>query len=82
MEYTILGFLTVLAGLLFFIYKKIDGNKNSDEITSKYAVLAEKLDNLATKTDTFRDNLNKSQTELSDKLTQNQTKLRRLLHRN
>ena len=73
MEYIILGFLTVLAGLLFFIYKKIDGNKNSDEITSKYAVLAEKLDNLATKTDTFRDNLNKSQTELSDKLTQKQT---------
>ena len=73
MEYIILGFLTVLAGFLFFIYKKIDGNKNSDEITSKYAVLAEKLDNLATKTDTFRDNLNKSQTELSDKLTQKQT---------
>ena len=73
MEYTILGFLIVLAGLLFFIYKKIDGNKNSDEITSKYAVLAEKIDNLATITDTFRDNLNKIQTELSDKLTQKQT---------
>ena len=73
MEYTILGFLIVLAGLLFFIYKKLDGNKNSDEITSKYAVLAEKLDNLAAKTETFRENLNKSQTDLSEKLTQKQT---------
>ena len=73
MEYTILGFLIVLVGFLFFIYKKLDGNKNTDEITSKYAVLAEKLDNLAAKTETFRENLNKSQTDLSEKLTQKQT---------
>ena len=32
--------------------------------------LAEKIDNLATITDTFRDNQTKIQTELSDKLTQ------------
>ena len=73
MEYVILGFLIILLGLLFFTHKKIDGSKNSDEITSKYAVLAEKLDNLGSKTETLRENFNKSQTELSDKLTQKQT---------
>ena len=64
MEYTILGFLIVLV-FIFYLQKIME--TNTDEITSKYAVLAEKLDNLAAKTETFRENLNKSQTDLSEK---------------
>ena len=72
MEYIIIAFLVILVGFAFFIYKKLDQSKESDEFSSKYAVLAEKLDSLANKTESFRENLNKSQIDLSDKLTQKQ----------
>ena len=72
MEYIIIAFLVILIGFAFFIYKKLDQTKGSDDFSSKYAVLAEKLDALTNKTDSFRENLNKSQIDLSDKLTQKQ----------
>ena len=43
MEYIIIAFLVILIGFAFFIYKKLDQSKESDEFSSKYAVLAEKL---------------------------------------
>ena len=72
MEYLIIVFLIILIGFTFFIYKKVDKSKESDGIVSKYAVLIDKLDTLANKNETFRDNFNKSQIDLSDKLTQKQ----------
>ena len=68
MEYIIIAFLVILIGFAFFIYKKLDQTKGSDDFSSKYAVLAEKLDALTNKTDSFRENLNKSQIDLSEKL--------------
>ena len=58
MEYIIIAFLVILVGFAFFIYKKLDQSKEPDEFSSKYAVLAEKLDSLANKTESFRENLN------------------------
>ena len=75
MEYIIIVFLIILIGFTFFIYKKVDKSKESDGIVSKYAVLIDKLDTLANKNETFRDNFNKSQIDLSDKLTQKQNLL-------
>ena len=72
MEYVIIAFLVILVGFLFFIYKKLDQANGSDDFSSKYAVLAEKLDALTNKTESFRENLNKSQIDLSEKLTQKQ----------
>jgi len=72
MEYIIIAFLVILVGFLFFIYKKLDQANGSDDFSSKYAVLAEKLDALTNKTESFRENLNKSQIDLSEKLTQKQ----------
>ena len=54
MEYIIIAFLVILVGLAFFIYKKLDQSKESDEFSSKYAVLAEKLDSLANKTESLQ----------------------------
>ena len=70
MEYIIIAFLVILVGYAFFIYKKLDQTKGQDDFSSKYAVLAEKLDALTNKNASFRENLNKSQIDLSDKLTQ------------
>ena len=69
---SIIVFLIILIGFTFFIYKKVDKSKESDGFVSKYAVLIDKLDTLANKNETFRDNFNKSQIDLSDKLTQKQ----------
>ena len=80
MEYIIIAFLVILVGFAFFIYKKLDQTKGPDDFSSKYAVLAEKLDALTNKTDSFRENLNKSQIDLSDKLTQKQNTSEKEIH--
>ena len=72
MENIIVVFLLILIVFLFLIYKKLDQVKNNDESESKYAVLSEKLNTLSDKTESFRENLNKSQIDLSDKLTNKQ----------
>ena len=72
MENIIVVFLLILIVFLFLIYKKLDQVKNNDESESKYAVLSEKLNTLTDKTESFRENLNKSQIDLSDKLTNKQ----------
>ena len=72
MEYIIIAFLVILVGFAFLFIKNLINQKNQMNLGSKYAVLAEKLDSLANKTESFRENLNKSQIDLSDKLTQKQ----------
>ena len=72
MENIIIVFLLIVLIFLFFIYKKLDQGKNTEDFSTKYAVLSEKLDTLTNKTESFRDNLNRSQIDLSDKLTNKQ----------
>jgi DNA recombination protein RmuC len=73
MENTILVILGVLVlFFLFFIYKKIDQGKGPDDAGAKYAVLLDKFDTLAKSTEDLRANLNKSQIDLSEKLTNKQ----------
>ncbi len=72
MENIIIVFFIILVVLLFFIYRKLDKKNNTDDLSAKYAVLSSKLDTLVNKTESFRENLNKSQIDLSDKLTNKQ----------
>ena len=71
MEYITIIFLLIIIGLVFFLYKKVNNSK-SEDFNSKYAVLIEKLNDLASKNDNFREKLNKSQIDLTDKLTEKQ----------
>ena len=72
MEYIILILLTAIVVFGFFIYKKLDQNKNNNDMSNNYAVLNDKFDTLTKKTDALKDDINKSQITLSDKLINQQ----------
>ena len=72
MEYIILILLTAIVVFGFFIYKKLDQNKNNNDMSNNYAVLNDKFDTLTKKTDALKDDINKGQITLSDKLINQQ----------